>query len=126
MENLKNLTVGKFNNLPTNEKFIFFLVVVIVVLIVWKMIKEISAKSRLQHFLFNNNYHSVDPNTGKIIYPIVSFRKNSLVIINCSRKTTEQIMNEKELWQSIFFRELKNKRLAETRMENGKIIIALI
>lgn len=82
-------------------------------------------KSKIESFLFNNQYHSVNPRTNEIVFPKIKFKGDKIVLSNCIRKTTQQIADEKALWEQTFYSEMRGKKISEIRQVGHKIIMVL-
>lgn len=100
--------------------FVFF------VLILGWYLKLRLRKQKIEYFLFNNQYHSVDYRTNRNIFPKVVFKKNQILLKNCIRKTIEQIRDDKEIWERTFNKELNGRKIADIRADGSAVRIALV
>lgn len=83
-------------------------------------------KEKINTFLFNNNYHSVNPKTSEILFPKVSFKKDRIVLKKCLRKTADQISQEKNLWEQAFSKEIGSKKIAGIEIRGDRITMSLV
>lgn len=115
-----------WGNIPHAYKLIIgaVLVTTIFTAILWIRLKW--RKLKVETFLFNNHYHSINPRTNEIIFPQVIFKKDKIILRKCMRKTVEQIYQEKAIWEQTFNREIGFKRIAGIESEGNKITMGLI
>lgn len=83
-------------------------------------------KRKIEFFLYNNGYVAENPKTKKLIYPKVKFDKKYVKIKNCVKKSSEQIFNEKKLWEQSFHKEMNNKKISDVKVIGSEINLALI
>lgn len=98
-----------------------FLTVIIVKIIFWYL-----RKRKIEFFLYNNGYVAENPKTKELIYPTVKFDKKYVKIKNCVKKSSEQIFNEKKLWEQNFHKEMNNKKISDIKVIGSEINLALI
>lgn len=118
--------VDKWEHLSTTEQAIPVIILILIFFLFARLVKQRALKNKVERFLFNNGYCSTDPNTGEHLYPKVIFLRDRIIIKNCSRKTKQQVQDDRELWENEFYKKLKNRKIADIKIEQGKIIMVFL
>lgn len=123
--NLNHL-VKMWGTSPHIPQFAIVLGGLAVLLIVGIIVRRSLRKEKVNTFLFNNNYHSVNPRTSEVLFPKVSFKKDRIILKKCMRKTVDQISHEKNLWEQTFNKEIGYKKIAGIEARGNEITMSLI
>ena len=110
-----------FMNSPLFQIIAFLLGVMI-----FKIYSSISLKNKIKFFLYNNGYVAIDHKTKKDIYPEVSFFKNYISIKKSVRKSSAEILIDKNLWEESFSKEISQKKIADVIFYKNEIRLMIL
>lgn len=104
----------------------FEIIAVLSGILIYKITSSIRLRNKVKLFLYNNGYVSIDFKTKKDIYPKVSFLKNYISVKKSFKKSSNEILTDKTLWEESFSKEIAQKKIVEIVFQKNEIRLMLL